>query len=122
MNAARTDHRLDIGCVRELGHDGGWILQNKSVRVMTGFHFGNRQRRLFGYLVPAPANFNKGRGGRGWLAIRWGRSRVLARAPWGSWRPAWFEPVFTCCGSTTSGLATPSATLARETLQAGAGT
>src|SRR5215470_5640391 len=38
-----------IGCVREFGHDGGWILQSKSVRVMTAFHFGNRQRRLFGY-------------------------------------------------------------------------
>jgi uncharacterized protein len=58
-NAARTDHRLDMGCVRELGHDSGWILQSKSVRVMTAFHFGSRQRRLFGYYEPAPANFSK---------------------------------------------------------------
>src|SRR5690242_21844126 len=35
------------------------VLESKSVRAMTAFHFGSRERRLFGYYEPAPASARK---------------------------------------------------------------
>ena len=47
------------GCVPALARDRCWILKSYDWHAMTPFHFGSRQRRLFGNYEPAQDIFGK---------------------------------------------------------------